>query len=190
MTQPLLVLSPHLDDAVFSLTEYMLTLAADDPITVATVFSEGNQARKDENHHALALLQLTELNLGLFDEPDRLGPPRQLVAKLRNAAAEFNQVLVPLGIRHPDHRAVTDAAVEGIASVIVGFYEELPYRVLFPDDRATRVAELRHLFPLEIDSCGGRLADKQMAVAAYPSQVGEDVERCVYAPERIWWVRP
>lgn len=182
------ILSPHLDDAVFSLTEHMLTLTG--PFVVTTVFSEGNPIRNDENARALRLVGAQLADLGFKDNPDRVALPPDLTPALIDATRCADQLLVPLGIRHQDHVLVSDVATRHLRDRIIGFYEELPYRVMYPDDRAARVAELADTFPtLEVDSCGGRLPAKRSAVAAYSTQLGEDVQRCVYAPERVWWVR-
>lgn len=182
----MIVLSPHLDDAVLSLAEWMLTCGV--PVTVATVFSEGDLARKREDSRALALLGALQVHLGLSDVADRSGVPAGLMSALRRVSLG-GQVLVPLGVHHPDHALVSCHAVVMFPGRIAGFYEELPYRVMFPDERAARVAELSDTFKLEPSTWGGHLAEKRAAVACYASQAGEDIERCAFAPERIWWVR-
>lgn len=176
------VISPHLDDAVLSLTEFLL--ARGEPVVVVTVFSEGDEARKAENVAALAVLGFDEHNLGLVDQPGR-----DTDDGLHVLATVPGPLLAPLGIHHPDHRLVADACIKFASSCIAGFYEELPYRVMYPDERAARVATVHDIFDLRVDSCGGYLAEKRRAVAAYASQIGEDIERCAFAPERIWWVQ-
>lgn len=183
----MIVLSPHLDDAVLSLAEWMLGCGCD--VTVATVFSEGDQARKAEDEAALAMLGVESRHLGLRDEPGRTYVDPLSVRADIGALMGREPVLAPLGIHHPDHRVVSWVAAKWFGQHVAGFYEELPYRVMFPDDRAARIGAVRLDFDLQVDSCGGFLAAKRAAVACYASQLGEDVQRCAFAPERIWWVR-
>jgi LmbE family N-acetylglucosaminyl deacetylase len=157
----LLVLSPHLDDAVLSCGGAMLDRARlGDRVVVATVFSEGREyaRRRDEDRRALEVLGAEVMHLGLFDAPERLGlapSHRTLVedavvsasdeALVRDAVrvavgrTQPAEIWAPLGVGgHVDHRVV-HAAVRERAGLVL--YEDRPYAFLAGAVRA-RLVEL------------------------------------------------
>ena len=74
-----LVVSPHLDDAVLSLSAWLASRSRLERVVVATVFSEGDAdypTRRAEDVAALSLLGAEPLHLGLLDAPERLGVSR------------------------------------------------------------------------------------------------------------------
>jgi LmbE family N-acetylglucosaminyl deacetylase len=136
---PVLVLSPHLDDAVLS--AWML-LRSDGPVTVATAFAgvpaEGTtgafdpifgttdsaalvHGRRAEDREALAAAGRTPLHLDLLDAQYRDDPERparlvadvvapRVVAALREVVRSAASIAVPAGIGgHVDHLAVRTA---------------------------------------------------------------------------------
>lgn len=143
-----LVVSPHLDDAVLSIPASLAACAG--RVVVATVFSEGDAdypARRAEDVAALSRLGAEPLHLGLLDAPERLGLARSFRALVlgevdvadaavvaRAVAAAVTRVapervLLPLGVgEHVDHRVV-HAAHATIAGR-VGFYEDRPYALV------------------------------------------------------------
>ncbi|PCC73668.1 N-acetylglucosaminyl deacetylase, LmbE family [Nannocystis exedens] len=145
-----LVVSPHLDDAVLSLPAWLAARARVERVVVATVFSEGDAgypARRAEDVAALSRLGAEPLHLGLLDAPERRGLPRSfralvlgevdavdaavvaraIVAAVTRVAPEV--VLLPLGVgEHLDHRVV-QAAHASVAGR-VGFYEDRPYALV------------------------------------------------------------
>lgn len=170
----ILVLSPHLDDAVLSLPAWLATRA--ERVIVATVFSEGDAdypARRAEDREALSHIGAEPLHLGLLDAPERLGLPRSfralvlgeldpadvarvtrtIATTVADIAPEF--VLFPLGVgEHIDHRVVhaAHASVTGR----VAFYEDRPYSLV----RHAVRARLRRI---------GAMLDEQ-PVASAPAQ--------------------
>ena len=150
MSLDVLVVSPHLDDAVLSVPGYLRSRVLNgDRVAVLTVFSEGDDgyaARRAEDLDALALLNVEAVHLGLRDGPVRRGLQRSfrdlvlgelaeddadaavvtrtLVARI--AALAPAVTLLPLGVgEHIDHRIVhaAHAAIPGR----VGFYEDRHY---------------------------------------------------------------
>jgi LmbE family N-acetylglucosaminyl deacetylase len=148
----LLVISPHLDDAVLSCG---LLLAAHPAPVVCTVFSaapeenmvtdwdqssgfadafEAMQARKAEDARALALLGAFPIHLA-FRDAQYKSPPSQdaLVAALRQAVREVkpSSILIPMGLFHSDHTMVTNACLavmQQFEPVPMLAYEDVPYR--------------------------------------------------------------
>lgn len=145
-----LVVSPHLDDAVLSLPAWLAARSRLERVVVATAFSEGDAdypARRAEDVAALSHLGAEPLHLGLLDAPQRLGLPRSFralvfgelddadaAAVARAIAAAVTRVapelvLLPLGVgEHIDHRLVH--AAHSLVAGRVGFYEDRPYALV------------------------------------------------------------
>lgn len=101
-------------------------------------------------------------------------------------ANNVHEVWVPYGIFHVDHLATANAALAAAHSLQIGLciYEELPYRVLWPEQvRRVRLGLATLMGPaLDLDR-------KKELCAMYASQTkGDDIHRCLYAPERVWRV--
>jgi len=146
MTPSVVLLSPHLDDAVFSA---WTVLAAGPELSVVNVCSgipaagpaprwdrvtggtdaaEQARARLAEDREALALVGREALNLDFLDLQYRDGPlPPDAIARALPAASEL---IAPAAIgAHPDHVAVREAALR--TGLPVTLYAELPYAARF-----------------------------------------------------------
>lgn len=219
------VISPHLDDAVLSLGQHLQT----DEFKVVTVFAgspeddvcsdydrsigftssaDAMSARRDEDRRATDVLDNQIEHLGFFDRQyrseDQLSPDAlsALVRIFQGIFAEDVQVYMPLGIGHPDHRAVAQAAVlacpfrtrTGEERSIL-FYEELPYRVLNPEQVVAALDRLRNVGWYVADMpdpiAHGPLGRKAAAIAEYGSQFPNGAEDpCLLVPERVWRCMP
>lgn len=206
-----LVVSPHLDDAVLGAGGYL----SDSHEPVVTVFDgaptdrglltdydkacgfsssvEAMECRALEDAAALRLLACPKLGLGWLDtqydgqRPKRAELADQLERVLREQRCEG--VVGPLGVQHPDHVLTSDAClILANRGVPVWFYEELPYRVVWPEHAAARQTDLAargwHLVPDLIG--GGGNEWKEGAVLAYTSQRLD--LHCCLVPERFWAV--
>ena len=147
MALTLLVISPHLDDAVLSASGL---IAENRGAVVATVFAgmprdrerstlwdracgfdtaeEALTMRRREDAEALRILGATPLHLGFVDEQYGEHPTRAaLRAALRGLIEEMrpDAVAYPMGLVNDDHRRVVDAAPA--AGPPVYRYAELPY---------------------------------------------------------------
>ena len=221
----LVVLSPHLDDAVLGVGDLLAVAAGAIVVTVyagspdvypdppkAWVrqcgFGPGDDVaaiRRSEDERALARLGATAVHLPFVDrshapgaDPD--GPPEglddALLAALRSAAP--TAVVVPVGLGHPEHRAVADAALRlrgalpGVAWIL---FAEIPY-LARPGLLAQRLGELATagvvLEPLVPPVDPMARVRKVAAMEAYVSQVGPldewwDLRRRVReTPESLW----
>jgi LmbE family N-acetylglucosaminyl deacetylase len=125
---PAVILSPHLDDAVWSC--YSLLLGEPD-VVVATVFAgirEGEpgwwdaqcgitdsaahvRARRAEDEATVSAIGRRTVHLDLLDGQyrDRPVPPADIVAGLTRRVPAVRHVYAPGGIGHPDHALVRDA---------------------------------------------------------------------------------
>lgn len=211
----ILVFSVHADDAIFSCGEYIAQHAQDERVVVVnlcswTPISEDPawQLRLNAEHEkACAHLGAIAAEGGFADGkwndavmlPDTALVPhlfRMIQGFEAQASEGASTILVPLGIHHPDHvyfaPALRQAALERPSRVAV--YEDLPYRVMYPDLTASLrrdllLAEGAHL---ESIANAGFLKQKLEACALYESQWSPpegDAPRCCSAPERIWSLR-
>lgn len=196
------VVDSHADDGVYSVGEWIAERRNID-VVVITAFAAIPYGAPEETwvkqlladkDAACSTLGARVVNLPFLDGKYRRRPlsTRELATALRRHLAELKptEVLVPLGIRHLDHLLAAPVALaEALktpARVMV--YEDLPYRVMYPDETATRLDALRPA-PVEFAGCGGHLTEKREACRLFTNQFGEDADRCCSAPERMWVVR-
>lgn len=202
------ILSPHLDDAVLSLGQFMQT----EPCTVVTVFagnpdaglsdydascgfatsSDAMASRRAED--LLALRELGIIDIAHLPFLDRQYDEPTADEMLTTELLPFLKpdVIVPLGLGHPDHaqvfRCVIDAVPRGMP---LFFYEELPYRVLWPEQaHAARKLLMLNGFKIQelpFPILQGDRDVKAKAIAEYRSQFpnGAD-DPCLLVPERMW----
>ncbi len=204
------VISPHLDDGVMSCGQM---IAAVDQTTILTVLSRAPQgrlltdydrgcgfsssreavrSRQLEDREACKRLSARQRLGGILDgqyQPVNVDDVREALSALTG------DVVAPLGLRHPDHVAVSDAALNIYRDdVRLWLYEELPYRVLVPEAVPERLDALaRRGVLLEQDNLpAGALESKQDAARCYRSQTHDlgdlGVEHCWLVPERYWRV--
>jgi LmbE family N-acetylglucosaminyl deacetylase len=127
---PAVVLSPHLDDAVWSTFSVLVGMG---DVTVVTVFAgipKGEpgwwdarcgitdsgahvQARRREDAAVLSTLGRTAVHLELLDGQYRSEsiPPEDVVGQVARAVNAVSRVYAPSGMGHPDHEIVRDAGV-------------------------------------------------------------------------------
>lgn len=192
----LLVLSPHLDDAVFACGAL---LAANPGATVLTVFggaqpagqgltdwdrgcgfSEGDDimgARRKEDATALALLHATPRWLDFLDAQYSVATSIATIAQALHV--EINRVqpdsfLFPLGLFHTDHLAVHEAAMSVLPPTACYAYEDALYRRL--DNRLDeRLSVLRRAgwktTKQPLVTSPHALALKERAILCYRSQL-------------------
>jgi LmbE family N-acetylglucosaminyl deacetylase len=193
---PVLFVSPHLDDVVHSCAHF---LERNPAATVVTVFAGAPQVpasrwdrgttgeawapsavgrRRDEDAAALAELGATPVWLpladGLYGPPD----PAEVRTELGQALSQLgpSSVVAPLGIRHPDHVAVSDACLALANSIGATWYlyQEVPYAQEWPELASQRLTEVsdrvEHLVPLRPVPADDP-ATKAWAMDHYGSQV-------------------
>ena len=167
-----LVVSPHLDDAVLSCGHLLaaareslvVTVFGGSPIRYpdpptswdsACGFRAGDDVvarRQQENEHALDHLGSMARSLCFLDAQYRTNnvAASDIASALRRVFEDWrpSTVVVPLGLRHDDHQLVS-AATLGLRSwnddrTWIG-YAEFPYVWRFPDIAARRLARLRRM---------------------------------------------
>jgi LmbE family N-acetylglucosaminyl deacetylase len=205
----LIVLSPHLDDAVFSLGATIARAARDGvQVTVLTVFggdpdssaragdwdrqagfaTEGEAAarRRREDGRACSILSATPLWQPFPDEQYEGRPnDAHLADVLERTLRNADTVLVPGSpLKHPDHRCLAELIFEAACFTgRIGLYVEQPYALW--EDRVGLPEQLRDLTPGPVKWRGTRvgyreLVLKMLACRAYTSQLA-------LMPQRVVW---
>lgn len=145
----ILVLSPHLDDAVFSCAGFLLdAIEKGQSVTVATMFTDGRRGdqyfaqRRAEDERALNSLGAQLVWCGFVDASARFqdanlctsAPEPELQRLLLNkaesllSAAQPRTLLLPLGVgAHVDHLSLHEVVAISSGDLDVLFYEERPY---------------------------------------------------------------
>lgn len=190
------IISPHTDDAIFSLGD-MIGSGALGEVTIITPFAgippmsldnsvgyTKHTTLRQEHSLACEIIGAEEINGPFLDDvyPDR--PLHHLKEWLEEWIADFHQLIVPLGIHHPDHLIIRNAMSR--IHEDHWYYEELPYRELYPDLHADLVDELDDM---SVISAKGPYPTslKKTAVEAYRSQIiGGGILKQLYVEERIW----
>ncbi|MFL9912165.1 PIG-L family deacetylase [Paraburkholderia fungorum] len=197
----LLVVSPHLDDAVLSCG---LFLAGHSNAVVCTIFTappeanmttdwdrdsgftdafEAMRARKSEDARALSTLGASPIHLPFCDAQYLSSPSHAaLVAALKKTFVELEPatLLMPLGLFHSDHVMVADACLASMRSfenMSVLAYEDVPYRKIpgILQDRLSVLLERGFIAdPADITSVKTDARHhqlKQTAINSYQSQL-------------------
>lgn len=206
----LVVVSPHLDDAVFScgalLAEQearVISICAGIPAedvppshfdTMAgfKTAADAIRQRRVEDVQAAAVLGIEMVHDGCLEEqydrlPNHGDRVRRAVHDALGTLRPGDVALGPLGLRHPDHEHVAGgfgawAASTG-ADTMAWLYEELPYRALWPEHLAPALAAAK------CDAASEYFADtapaiKHRALRCYTTQlVGMDTQPLLL-PER------
>lgn len=203
------IISPHLDDAVLSLGQFMQT----EPCVVVTVFAgipeKGTLSRYDEScgfdssrkamewrrtedQNACATLgPVTAVHWDYLDAQYTTPPNR---AQLRAQLAKVSlggMPFFPLGIGHPDHRTVAREARAAIEHGRIFVYEELPYRVMWPEQAHAELERIREegwtIDEVPAPLAAGDRGRKAAAIGRYRSQFPSGAEDpALLVPERVW----
>lgn len=205
------VISPHLDDAVLSLGQFMATercvvysvlagipkpgyLSEYDRSRGFSSSAAAVKSRRKEDGDALRELGAVARHLGFLDAQysdsgARGVDPALITLELRRVMSRTVHTFAPLGIGHPDHRLVARCARDAVPAGELLLYEELPYRVMWPEQVAEELERIRaegwsiEMWPLPI----GARAKKEQAISRYRSQFPDGADDpCLLVPERVW----
>lgn len=211
----MLVISPHLDDAVLSAGQVIgswpgATVAtvcagapADDRLTEYdrnSGFESARQAmviRRNEDRDALHSLGALGFYCNLLDDQYG-GSTVDEIERALSAVLEAVQptvVVAPLGLVHPDHIKVAEACRnlaitygESWSGAHWWVYEDQPSRVLYPETVEPALSRWREVgLELKLGFIGTvDLSRKEEAVRCYASQLWALDLHAVLCPERLW----
>jgi LmbE family N-acetylglucosaminyl deacetylase len=219
MTEPLVVLSPHLDDAALGAAALLRSrpgaivatvLAGAPPAGVAGEWDAACgfptaeaalRTRRAEDRAALRALRARPVHLDRLDDQyiDGSRAPGDLVTAVGAFldAHPGAEVAAPLGLHHPDHVDVADAAIASLRSrfverwLVYGDYYRRTHPELIPlrvADLARRGIELR---PMTVPSV--TLWSHVRSLGRYRSQRGGlgrgALWRAIRSPELLWEAR-
>jgi LmbE family N-acetylglucosaminyl deacetylase len=199
------VFGPHTDDAIFSIGAYLAAL--DDEIKIVSPMAgvpEDEAGRRKHitllREHAAAceLVGATPSDGPFLDDvypaPSRPEVSEWLGIYLSNCDAAY----MPFGIHHPDHLLTSNLLLDLIRlgpelPRRLYFYEELPYRVDYPEIANARFAHIENsIGRLRLVEETYPMEPKKQAVLAYASQItsGSGVDEALLTKllsrERIW----
>lgn len=204
-----LVISAHLDDAILSAGQFIAGRGDVDVLTVFAGIPEDRElltaydaycgfhtsrdamvVRREEDSEACAILNATayhssRLDSQYTDKGDYVGLANELREFI--SAGDYEYVVGPLGLRHPDHVKLADVLI-GLKLKNLYLYEDLPHRVTHPEYVFERLSELPRM---QLQFIGdGPIADKVRALWCYKSQMarGDLNPYNLYVPERFWKV--
>lgn len=212
-----LLISPHFDDAVLSAGQFMadrpdcevVTVFAGFPLTASRVktpydekcgFKNAEDAvaeRRREDDRALALLEATAIHLDFADSQYKTEFANMVTGgEITSALQElidkndYEFIMCPLGLGHPDHVKVTEAVTRLKTDLQILFWEDLPLRVVEPQTVPPRLAQ----YNLSLDklvqhmTTGDKMAKKIRSMLCYSSQINTGIldPFLMYVPERFW----
>lgn len=204
-----LVISTHLDDAILSAGQF---IAGHPAVTVLTVFAGipddgfvtdydkscgfdtskfAMEARRNEDREATAMLGAKYIFGNLLDSQYKSDKVMDIENVIYSVLADGNYdfVVAPLGLRHPDHIAVADATLK-LKPDNLYLYEDLPHRVTNPELVFDRFEQLKKqgFKPSQEFIGDGAIELKMRALMCYHSQMlrGDLNPYNLYVAERFW----
>lgn len=182
------IISPHTDDAIFSLGNAMQTM---ENVTIISPFAgvpaepigyKKHTILRAEHEIACKIMGAKIINGDFFDDVYGQQDKRFVFGWIKKVVKGFDAVYVPIGIHHPDHLFIRDICLEAIH--ITHFYEELPYRILYPNLADMVVSQFSFERKLQVYS---HTPLKEQAVKAYASQIiGHHILPQLFVDERVW----
>lgn len=175
------IISPHLDDAIFSLGEYILNTHND--ITIITpmggipddkIGREKYEILHKEHIEACVITGVNFINGPFLDDVYPRIDENLCRQWIKEQITHDDLVIIPLGIYHPDHvlirRLCDDLNIENKM-----YYSELPYATDYPGLNRDLS---KNMFKPE--------SAKFSLVTCYKSQTGSDVVDRVMQKENLW----
>lgn len=139
---PVVVIEPHADDAYLSLGAHIEQwVQVGRTVLIVTIFGDTRRSAEAEAYAVWVgakgvQLGLPSAKVGITqDHPTLLVHPAQIRDAVQRAVYERGQLLLPLGLRHPEHQVVAQA----LAGPFVGYYMEIPYCLTQKDQPALSV---------------------------------------------------
>lgn len=129
-----LVVEPHADDAFLSLGGHIEKwIKSGDQVTIATIYSGTRKRGSDALAYAEAV-GAEWMGLGCVEGKTRLEDPEAVAKACRDLRVSikmlgcFDEIILPLGISHDDHRAVREEME--VVKEVCWYYFDQPYCVV------------------------------------------------------------
>lgn len=180
------IISPHLDDAIFSLGEFVQGRNVTIITPFAGVPTDPAGKRKyiilhNEHRQACEYLGIKPINGPFLDDvyPDL--DVQEVEKWLKYALQGYDTVISPLGIVHKDHKILRlfyDLIIEDKI-----YYSDLPYATDYPEqcDELTK-----GLNKISLNNPDSTILPKEKAIKMYNSQAGGTVPNRVMQEELLW----
>lgn len=209
----ILVISPHFDDAILSAGQFMADRPDSEVVTVFGGFPAVPQSyhtpydekcgfdnaedavaeRQRENDAATALLGATAINMQFPDGQYNVDTKvSEIVSVLQYILdkEDYEFIMGPIGIGHPDHKLVNRAIRQLHTSLPIYLWEDMPLRVVEPQLVCEKIRSLK-LKPDDLmnpSTTGDKIAKKMRSLMCYKSQIGTGIldPYIMYVPERFW----
>lgn len=208
----ILVISPHFDDAVLSAGQFMSERSDAEVVTVFGGFPKKPEdvhtpydkkcgfdnaedavtIRRLENDEATALLGATAINLEFPDEQYGVKVElNKIIDSLQELVDnnDYEFIMGPLGLGHPDHILVTDAILRLNTELPIYLWEDLPLRVVEPELVWPRLQSFGFVLDNLINqTITNNISHKIRSLTCYKSQIGTGIldPYLMYVPERFW----
>lgn len=188
-----LIFSPHTDDAIFSLGDYIIE---NEKITIASAFAgiptddagyKKHTLLRQEHEYACQLVNAKIINNDLLDDVYGKQDEEYLTNWVIEMIKNFDHIYIPLGIHHPDHILLSDTIFKVMDKFIKGYfiYAELPYRVLYPELYKVRFNKFKSKYNLnKIDT--NFTKEKTNAINKYNSQIDGNLIEKLLLEENLW----
>jgi LmbE family N-acetylglucosaminyl deacetylase len=188
-----LIFSPHTDDAIFSLGDYIIN---DNSFTIASAFAgvptdtagyKKHTILRKEHQEACELVGAKIINNDLLDDVYGKQDEQLLVAWIKSTINNFDNIYVPLGIHHPDHIFLSDKLFEimDLYNKKYFIYAELPYRILYPELYENRINKFKSKNKIEEIKINFS-KNKINAVRKYKSQIDDNLIEKLIVQEKLW----
>jgi hypothetical protein len=205
-----LIFSPHTDDAIFSLGDYIID--SNRNFTIASAFAgiptdevghKKHTLLRQEHNEACSMINAKVINGDLLDDVYGEQDKSLLISWIRENIAKHDveevanlNVYIPLGIHHPDHVLLSDCLLKIIDHYNCTFfiYAELPYRLAYPELYKSRLENLNSIYKLENISINFtehkinaiKKYNSQISFAHDPSYIDEDLIGKLVTEEKLW----
>ena len=205
-----LIFSPHTDDAIFSLGDYIID--SDSNFIIASAFAgipkdwagyRKHIRLRQEHDEACAMIGAKVINGDLLDDVYGEQNKSLLISWIKENIVKYDveevsplNVFIPLGIHHPDHVLLSDCLFKIIDHYNCTFfiYAELPYRLAYPELYKSRLEYLHSIYNLENVNVNFtqhkinaiKKYNSQIAHVHDPSYIDENLIGKIIVEEKLW----
>lgn len=188
------IISPHTDDAIFSLGDYMQGL---ENVTILTVFPaippmsldngvgyKKHTLLRAEHDKACEVMGVKQINLDFLDDVYEPRPTmEELCEALIPVLSKFDNVIAPIGIHHPDHVLLRETLFR-MAIAVDYWYMDLPYGVLYRPLKEEILKDRAFSMSIKINRFTEK---KERAVNCYQSQLQSDhIRGQIFVDEEVY----